>query len=143
MESLATKGDALSTNDRIIKVKRNISLYQNQLSGKKSLHQVLIDEGIGDVEISKAARVLNQELLETTPEIMDKSVSLNQIKTLISELTGNELHYSGLGIGLQHIKDKNPTINSIEKAEEEIKNWRLKRHSRSRFENIGRCRKII
>lgn len=122
MESLATKGDALSTNDRIIKVKRNISLYQNQLSGKKSLHQLLIDEGIGDVEISKAARVLNQELLETTPEIMDKSVSLNQMKTLISELTGNELHYSGLGIGLQHIKDKKiRQLIPIEKAEEEIK----------------------
>ena len=122
MESLATKGDALSTNDRIIKVKRNISLYQNQLSGKKSLHQILIDEGIEDVEISKAARVLNQELLETTPEIIDKSVSLNQMKSLISDLTGNELHYSGLGIGLEHIKGKKirPLI-PIEKAEEEIK----------------------
>lgn len=122
MESLATKGDALSTNDRIMKVKRKISLYQNQLSGKKSLHQVLIDEGIEDVEISKAARVLNHELLETTPEIIDKSVSLNQMKSLIFELTGNELHYSGLGIGLEHIKDKKirPLI-PIEKAEGEIK----------------------
>ena len=95
----------------------------------------MIDEGIGDVEISKAARVLNQELLETTPEIMDKSVSLNQMKTLISELTGNEIHYSGFGIGLQHIKDKKiRQLIPIEKAEEEIKKleiiiWYLARWS--------------
>jgi DNA repair exonuclease SbcCD ATPase subunit len=121
-EHLATKGDALSTNDRIIKVNRQISLYKNQLSGKKSLHQILTDEDIGEVAISKAARVLNQELLETTPEIIDKSASLIQIKSLISELTGNELHYSGLRIGLEHIKDKKiSSIIPLEKAEEEIK----------------------
>jgi len=122
MEYLATKGDALSTNERIIKVNRQISLNQNQLSGKKSLHQLLIDEDIGEVAISKAARVLNQELLETTPEIIDKSASLGQIKSLISELSGNELHYSGLEIGLEHIKDKNiKSLIPIEEAEGEIK----------------------
>jgi len=121
MESLATKGDALSTNDRILKVKRNISLYQNQLSGKKSLHQILIDGGIEEVTISKASRVLNQELLETTPEIMEKSNTLNEMKSLFSELTGNELHYSGLEIGLEHIKDKKiRQLIPIEKAEEEV-----------------------
>ena len=120
-ESLATKGDALSTNDRILKVKRNISLYQNQLSGKKSLHQILIDGGIEEVTISKASRVLNQELLETTPEIMEKSNTLNEMKSLFSELTGNELHYSGLEIGLEHIKDKKiRQLIPIEKAEEEV-----------------------
>jgi len=121
MESLATKGDALSTNDRILKVKRNISLYQNQLSGKKSLHQILIDGGIEEVTISKASRVLNQELLETTPEIMEKSNTLNEMKSLFSELTGNELHYFGLEIGLEHIKDKKiRQLIPIEKAEEEV-----------------------
>jgi len=121
MESLATKGDALSTNDRILKVKRNISLYQNQLSGKKSLHQILIDGGIEEVTISKASRILNQELLETTPEIMENSNTLNEMKSLFSELTGNELHYSGLEIGLEHIKDKKiRQLIPIEKAEEEV-----------------------
>ena len=121
MESLATKGDALSTNDRILKVKRNISLYQNQLSGKKSLHQILIDGGIEEVTISKASRILNQELLETTPEIMEKSNTLNEMKSLFSELTGNELHYFGLEIGLEHIKDKKiRQLIPIEKAEEEV-----------------------
>ena len=121
MESLATKGDALSTNDRILKVKRNISLYQNQLSGKKSLHQILIDGGIEEVTISKASRVLNQELLETTPEIMENSNTLNEMKSLFSELTGNELHYFGLEIGLEHIKDKKiRQLIPIEKAEEEV-----------------------
>jgi len=121
MESLATKGDALSTNDRILKVKRNISLYQNQLSGKKSLHQILIDGGIEEVTISKASRILNQELLETTPEIMENSNTLNEMKSLFSELTGNELHYFGLEIGLEHIKDKKiRQLIPIEKAEEEV-----------------------
>ena len=102
-------------------MKRNISLYQNQLSGKKSLHQILIDGGIEEVTISKASRVLNQELLETTPEIMEKSNTLNEMKSLFSELTGNELHYSGLEIGLEHIKDKKiRQLIPIEKAEEEV-----------------------
>jgi hypothetical protein len=120
-ESLATKGDALSTSDRISKVKRKISLYENQLSGKKSLHQILIDGGIEDDAISKAARVLNQELLETTPEINEKSVSLDKINLLISELAGKKLHYSGLKIDLEHIEAKKirPLI-PIEKAQEEI-----------------------
>ncbi len=122
MESLATKGDALSVRERIIKVERKILRHQNELSGKASLHQILIDEGIEDVSISKAARVLNQELLETTPDIIDKSASLNHMKSLISELTGNELHYSGLEIGLEHIKNKKiPSLVPIEKVEQEIK----------------------
>ena len=122
LESLATKGDALSTNDKIIRVERKISLYQNQLSGKKSLHQILIDDGIEEISISKAARVLNQELLEITPDIIDNSASFNQMKILISELNENELRYSGLAIGLEHIKEKKiPSLIPIEEAEEEIK----------------------
>jgi len=130
MESLATKGDALSARERIIKVERKILRHQNELSGKPSLHQILIDEGIEDVSISKAARVLNQELLETTPDIIDKSASLNQMKSLISELTGNELHYSGLEIGLEHIKNKKiPSLVPIEKVEQEIKTLEAERVS--------------
>jgi len=122
MESLATKGDALSARERIIKVERKILRHQNELSGKPSLHQILIDEGIEEISISKAARVLNQELLETTPDIIDKSASLNHMKSLISELTGNELHYSGLEVGLEHIKNKKiPSLIPIEKVEQEIK----------------------
>tara|TARA_B110000483_G_scaffold242559_1_gene328769 strand:+ start:71 stop:2752 length:2682 start_codon:yes stop_codon:yes gene_type:complete len=120
-ESLANKGDALSTSDRIAKVKRNITLYENQLSGNKSLHQILIDKGVEVQSISNAARVLNQELLETTPEINENSVSIDKIDLLISELTGKELHYSGFKINLEQIKAKKirPLI-PIEKVQEEI-----------------------
>ena len=81
----------------------------------------MIDGGIEDDAISKAARVLNQELLETTPEINEKSVSLDKINLLISELAGKKLHYSGLKIDLEHIEAKKirPLI-PIEKAQEEI-----------------------
>jgi len=122
-ESLATKGDALSTSDKISKVKRKIFVYENQLSGKKSLHQILIDGGIEEVSIGKAARVLNQELLETTPVISGKSISVDKINSLICGLTGNELHYSELAIDLQHIEDKKiRALVPIEKAREEIEN---------------------
>ena len=120
-ESLATEGDALSTKDKISKVKRKISVYENQLSGKKSLHQILIDGGVEEASIGKAARVLNEELLETTPEITGKAFSVDKINSLIGELSGNELHYSGLEIDLKHIEYKRIRgLVPIEKAREEI-----------------------